>query len=116
MSAGTRLSDDELLWRRIHASHITSDGRVSSAAFSPNRMSVDLASLQLDMSITLRDGAGVAEIETAAARDLGQEVVGDPLPVNPAHALVVGDKPKRVRRALRDAARFVDRGDMSSAS
>ena len=115
MIAGTRLNDDELLWRRIHRDHVKSDGRVSSAAFSGSEMSVDVERIQSDMSITLEDGAGVAEVETVVARGLSQDVVADPLPENPAHALVIGDKPRRVKRALRDAARFISRVEILSA-
>ena len=79
-------------------------------------MSVDVASIQLDMLITLRNGARIAEIKTETARDLDQDAVGDPLPGEPAHALVIGHKPKRIRRALRDVARFVARAEMPSAS
>jgi len=72
-------------------------------------MSVDRAVIQLDMAATLHDGAGVGEMPTTAARELGQDVVADALPNNRAHALVIGDKPRRIRRALRDAARLVTR-------
>lgn len=78
-------------------------------------MSVDVARIQSKMWITLEDGAGVAELEVVAARNLDQDVVGDPLPENPAHALVIGDKPRRVKRALRDAARFIARAEIPSA-
>lgn len=88
---------------------------MSSAAFSDIKMSVDVASIQLQMSITLKNGAGVAAIGTATARGLGQEVEVDPLPDNPAHALVVGRKPRSVKRALRDAARFTTRAEILSA-
>lgn len=77
-------------------------------------MSMDVARLQSDISITLEDGAGVAEIEAVAAKNLDQDVVGDPLPGHPAHALVIGHKPRSVKRALRDAARFLPRGDILS--
>lgn len=115
LSARSRLSDDEFLWRRIHERQLLSDGRVSSAAFSGDEMSVDVARIQSDMSITLADGAAVGEIVTAAARDLGQDVVGDPQPDNRAHALVIGPKPKSVRRALRDAAQLTTRARILSS-
>lgn len=88
---------------------------MSSAAFSDIELSVDVANIQLHMSITLKNGAGVAAIGTAAARGLDQEVRGDPLPDNPAHALVIGRKPKSVKRALRDVARFTTRAEILSA-
>jgi len=103
------LPDNEKLWRRIHKTHFLQDGRVSSAAFSDNQLSVDIASIQQDMSITLSDGTGVVEFECSIARELDQQVVPDPLDDNPAHALVKGAKPKSTRRKLRDAARFRSR-------
>ena len=75
-------------------------------------MSVDRAVIRLDMAVTLHDGAGIGEIRTAAARNLGQDVVADPTPDNDAHALVIGDKPRSVKRALRDAARFITRDEV----
>ena len=78
-------------------------------------MSVDVARIQSKMLITLEVGAGVAEMEAVVARGLDQDVVSDALPENPAHALVIGDKPRRVKRALRDAARFIARAEILSA-
>lgn len=106
------VSSDEMLWRRVHPDHMRHDGRISSAAFSGREMSVDLAGIQMDMAVTLRQGAGVAELLAATAGGLGQDVLHDPLPDNRAHALVIGDKPKRVRRALRDASRFITRDEV----
>lgn len=103
------IPDSEKLWRRIHADHLLDGDRVSSAAFSGDQMSVDIASIQRNMSITLSDGVGVAEFECAAARKLDQQVVADPLKSNPAHALVKGHKTKGVQRRLRNAARFQSR-------
>jgi hypothetical protein len=86
-----QLNDGELLWRRIHQDHVRMDGRVSSAAFSGVEMSVDVARIQADMSITLKNGGGIGEFETAIARSLGQVVVGDPDAKNPAHALALSE-------------------------
>ena len=58
------------------------------------------------MSITLGSSAGVAEFKAAAAQELNQRTVADPLPENPSHALVIGNKSQSVKRALRDAATF----------
>jgi len=111
LTAGERLDDDELLWRRVHPTHIA-NGRVSSAAFSDPEMSVDVASIQVDMSITLKEGAGVAELSAGTARSHEQQVVNQPETDNPAHAIVLGAKPKRVRRGLREASRFVSKGEI----
>ena len=116
MTTEARLHDDELLWRRIHRSHVKSDGSVSSAAFSGSDMSVDIARIQIDMSITLRDGGGVAEIRVADARSLDQDALAAPLPGNPAHAVVTGNKPRPVRRKLRDGASFTPRSEILPAT
>lgn len=108
LNKGDPLDGGEHLWRRIPPIHFK-DGRLTSAAFSGIEMSVDVASIQQDMSITLGDDAGVAEFKAAAAQALDQRTVADPLPDNPAHALVVGHKSKSVRRRLREASRFKSR-------
>ena len=103
------LANEDLLWRRIHPNHVRSDMTVKSVAFNHPEMSVDVARLQRDMSITLAKGAGVAEFQVSVARDLSQEVRHDPDVDNHAHALVIGDKPRPTREALRDAAHFTPR-------
>lgn len=103
------LEDSEVLWRRIHRTHVVRNGQVSSAAFSDPELSVDISRIQLEMSITLAGGAGVAEFQASTARALDQQTVADPLPDNVAHALVIGPKPKSVQRRLRDAASFTSR-------
>ena len=114
-ATGDRLSNrqplegGESLWRRIHRTHIVRDGQVSSAAFSDPELSVDIARIQREMSITLADEAGVAAFQASAAHSLGQETVADPLPENAAHALVIGPKSKSVQRKLRNAATFKSR-------
>ena len=113
MTAGESLGDDELLWRRVHPTHIT-DGGGSSAAFTGREMSVDVASIQVEMARTLKEGAGVAELPTKAARSLNQQVVSQLEEDNSAHAIVRGDKPKSVRRKLSEASRFVSRNEILS--
>lgn len=108
LSKGDRFEGGERLWRRIHP-HFFKDGRMTSAAFSGFEMSVDIASVQKDMSVTLGADTGVAEFQVVAAQKLNQRTVADPLPNNPAHALVVGHKSKSVKRGLRDAATFHSR-------
>ena len=108
MKKGELLEGSERLWRRIHPNHLR-DGRLTSAAFSGIEMSVDIARIQQDMSITLGDDAGVAEFKAAVAQELNQRTVADPLLDNPAHALVIGSKSKSVKRNLRKAAAFTPR-------
>lgn len=108
---GDLLDGIERLWRRIHPIHFK-DGRLTSAAFSGYEMSVDIERIQQDMMITLGDDAGVAEFRAAAAQALNQRTIADPLPDNPAHALVVGHKSKSTRRSLREAASFKSREEI----
>ena len=103
------LDGEELLWRRVHKYHLLENGKVSSAAFSGDEMSVDVASVQIEMSKTLVDSVGVAEFEARIAQALNQETIADPIPENPAHALVIGKKTKAIKRKLRDSARFTSR-------
>ena len=109
MNDRSSLDGNEHLWRRIHRSHLLDGGRVSSIAFSDPEMSVDIARIQQDMSITLAGEAGVADFHASTAQALDQETVADPLPDNAAHALVIGKKSKSIQRKLRDAANFTSR-------
>lgn len=109
-----QIGRDEDLWRRIHEDHYL-DGRVTTAAFKDREMSVDIARHRNDMSATLDNGAGVASFLSAVAYDNGQDVHRDPIEDNGAHALVIGDKPRSVLRAFRDAATFTSREEIEAS-
>ncbi len=104
---------DVVLWRRIHRDHYV-NGRITTAAFKGREISVDIAHLCDDMTTTLVDGVGVASFRSAVAFDNHQDVRKDPIEGNPAHALVIGDKPGLVRSALRDAAKFTSREEIEA--
>ena len=56
-SERSKVDRDEHLWRRIHETHfVKAQNRVSTAAFKNLEMSVDIARLQGDMRVTLKDG------------------------------------------------------------
>jgi hypothetical protein len=115
------VQDGDDLWRRVPHTpqHIVWDGnrgchRVSSAAFDDDDgepMSVVLAAEAGDPGVMLRghEGYGVVAVQVAVARSRQQIIVRDPLPEQPAHALVVGRKTDSVRRTLARAARWVVR-------
>ena len=108
------VASGEILWRRIHRSHFQ-QGRVISAAFKDPKMSVDVASVRLDMSTTMTDtSVGVSALACSDAVAEGQSVVWDPITGNEAHALVVGEKPPSVARALRDASIFTHRDEIEA--
>lgn len=100
------VASDEVLWCRIHRSHFQ-QGRVISAAFKDPSMSVDAASVRLEMSATMVDtSVGVSALSCSDAEAEGQSVVWDPIDGNDTHALVVGERPTPVARVLRDASKF----------
>ncbi len=75
---------------------------MSTAAFRDTAMSVDrvgiVQRLGHDVAFTQQSGAGVAEFTAAFARVLNQQVEATPIADNPAHAEVLGAKPKQVQR------------------
>lgn len=102
------IDDQEVLHRRIHPLFVRPDGQPSSQAFRDPRMSVDRARYW-EVNLTLREHAncGVAGLTASIARAIGQEVVSDAQLLNPAHALVLGAKPKSIARKLARASSWV---------
>ena len=95
--------------------------RPSSAAFRdhPNGsdMSIVLGCI-LELSgrpytdvLVGHDSFSLAAITTKVARDNGQKVIKDPLPQEPAHGLVAGDKKKASKNMAREAQWIVPAPD-----
>jgi hypothetical protein len=116
------IADDAILWRRIHPNHFIHDEnrgglRPSSAAFANHKsrqvMSVILAdvSLRCDRGpnevLALYSGYALAAITAGTARECQQAVVPEPLPDEPGHAVVAGEKTKAVMRRLAAAAVWI---------
>lgn len=102
------IADDEPLHRRIHPTFKKDDGTVSSAAFTDREMSVDRGAFcSLEQTLTGCGGYGVAALLAATARGYDQEVVADPILLNPAHALVRGEKTKSTARKLARASIWI---------
>jgi hypothetical protein len=114
------IADGEILWRRVCPTWIVPDSnlggrRLSSQAFENSKdgspMSVFLAALVLRSGRGPADlvfpGYGMVSITAGLARVSGQRVCRDPLPEEPAHALVAGPKPKSVRYRFLDAMKWV---------
>ena len=57
--------------------------------------------------LTGHENFGLAAITAGFARECNQRIAKDPLPEEPAHGLVVGNKPRRVSRELAKAAKWV---------
>lgn len=101
------ISDDTELWRRVHPKQFHTDEnsgevRPSTAAFNDREMSVVIAaeSRGVDAVLAGYDEYGLVSFRAGFARELGQRIVRDPTPDEPAHALVIGAKPNRVLRAF----------------
>src|SRR5438132_9271727 len=109
------IGDGTLLWRRVPPWHFIYDQnlqrlRPSSAAFANDPqggpMSVVLADAVLnagrtaDSVLAEHEGYGLVAVSAGLVRECSQGVVRDPLPQEPAHALVFGPKPKSVQKRL----------------
>jgi hypothetical protein len=112
------IPDEADLWRRIPTWHIVRDEnsgqiRPSSAAFDNDPdgapMSVVLAAEAENPQTALAGltGFALASFKARTARDCNQGIVRDPLPNEPAHALVFGTKTKSIRRRLAKEATWV---------
>lgn len=108
------IGDDDVLWRRLHAKHLTLDHstgerRITSAAFTDPQLSVDLARLVAprDHRVTMAHGAGVAELAAHVPRSKQLEVRHDPVPDNEAHSLVTGRKTQSIARFLARKSRLL---------
>jgi hypothetical protein len=116
------IADDAELWRRIPADWVVWDGnlrqmRPTSQAFCnhPNGtpMSVALAHILAqcgtgpDEVLAGHSGFALASLTTGLARECGQMVARDPLPDEPAHALVVGEKTHSVRKRFASKCRWI---------
>jgi len=114
--------DSDPLWRRIHPSWLVDDGkggrRLSTAAFenSPDGTgtSVTLGRDAQIAGVTPRKilerfpERRLASVAAGVCRANKQILVRDPEPEDPHHALIDGEKPKSVRRALSNAASLID--------
>jgi hypothetical protein len=112
---GLTIPNEAQLLRRIPPWHFIKDEnlgqiRPSSAAFDNDDdgspMSVTWAEMLAQISrsptdvLTGHEGFALASITAGLARECEQGVAPDPLPEDPAHAVVFGEKPKRIRRKL----------------
>jgi len=115
------IPDNSDLWRRIHPDWIVYDEnikswRLSSQAFNDDPeggpMSVVLAPEVLASRRSAADilarftGYSLAAVTAALARELNQGVKRDPVPDEPAHAVVVGKKTSSVRKTFSRKARW----------
>lgn len=104
---------DDRFYRQIPQDFINvKKGRISAAAFQntsgTREMSVDWAALTSATDcMARRPERAVAHFVKQLADDLSQICVYDPIPGNPAHCSIVGDKEEPVRAAFARAAKLV---------
>ena len=109
---------DERLFRRIPRSWVdwneSGNPTISSAAFKDPELSVYLESVMASAgrppteAILNYSGYGLAAITAAHARAQNQRVARDPLPEEPAHGVVYGQKRGGgISGALRDGAVWI---------
>jgi len=136
MSGGADHADDPSirncseLWRRVHPTHFIFDqnlGRMrpTSQAFTDSKDGTPMSVLQArvvaatnrDEYSVLRNHPGYALVAFTArlARQLGQGVEPNPLPDEPAHTYVFGDKKKKaVKEAFAKNAVWVAKPDANN--
>lgn len=105
------IADDWDLWRRVSSQFTVPDenhgGRRPSSQAFQNARGTDRMSVIVgretpgpEQAIAGHEGYGVASFLAGLARACGQSVRRDPTRDQPAHALVIGPKPKTVLRRL----------------
>lgn len=105
----------EQLFRRISPTWVLWDENgiptISSAAFKDPELSVYLESVMIEVGREPADAlsrypdCGLATITAGDARSLGQTVARDPIPEEPAHGIVFGQKKRGgISGKLRDSA------------
>jgi len=116
------IEDSEEVWRRIPEWHCVPDEnrgglRPSSAAFKndpdESPMSVFLETVMKESgrppeeALQGHENFALCSLSVGILRELKQSVVRDPLPEEPAHGLVAGDKPRSVSRKMQNASRWL---------
>ena len=98
-------SSDEF-FRRIRPGQFNpNDNSISSAAFTPERMSVNWAARStVEETLKGHEIDGLASILAELCWTLKQQIEHTPIVSNPAHCEVVGKKTKSIRRQFAKAA------------
>ena len=106
------IPDDANLFNRIHQHHFV-EGKVSSAAFNQERLSVNWEKYRDAERTADANSLAVVALVAGECRTLQQTVVHAPIEPeeqcgpNQAHSEICGDKSKSIKRKLRDSAKLV---------
>jgi hypothetical protein len=107
------IPDDTNLFRTIHHNHLLPEGKISSAAFKQERMSVNWEKYSDAKSSADENSAAVVALIAGDCKALGQTVEHAPIesdqPFGPnqAHTEVCGSKKGAISGQLRDIAEAV---------
>lgn len=105
--------DDSDLFRRIHHNHLLPAGKISSAAFKQERMSVNWEKYSDAKSSADENSAAVVALVAGDCKALGQRIEHAPIepdqPFGPnqAHTEVCGSKKGAISGQLRDTSKVV---------
>jgi hypothetical protein len=102
--------DDDSVLRRIpnKPSHIKNDGTISSANFIGPDTSVNIERLTtIEKTMASYEKFGLVRLLTAHIRELGEDVIHDPVEGNYAHAIIPGKRSIGVARKLATLANIV---------
>ncbi|HLX64414.1 MAG TPA: hypothetical protein VKX17_24280 [Planctomycetota bacterium] len=98
------IPDAALVFRRVHPDCWTKEGRPQSSVMADVEMSVDWEKYSTIEEAARRGSAahGAVALSVALMRsaEFNQQVNHDPLDDNPAHSLVLGQKPPSLARKI----------------
>src|SRR5579862_7814214 len=107
------IQDNDRLFRRIHFSHLLPEGKISSAAFKQERMSVNWEKYSDAKGSADQNSAAVVALLSGDCKALGQTVEHAPIEPgqhfgpNQAHTEVCGSKKRAISAQLRDRSKTV---------
>ncbi len=102
--------NEDTVFRRIpnKPSHIKNDGTLSSANFIGPNTSVNIERLTtIEQTLAGYENFGLVRIMTGNIRELGEEVLHDPIEGNYSHAIIPGQRSASVARKLAQIASIV---------
>jgi hypothetical protein len=104
------VKDDDAVLRRIpnKPSHFKKDGTLSSANFVGPNTSVNIERLTtIEETLVGYKNFGLVRLLTGFIRELGADVVHDPIENNYSHAIIPGKRSAHVARKLANMATMV---------
>jgi hypothetical protein len=104
------LTDNDTVLRRIpnKSSHIKKDGALLSANFIGPNTSVNIERLTtIEETLVGYENFGLVRVLTGSIRELGADVVHDPIENNYSHAVIPGKRSVSVARKLANIATMI---------